>query len=329
MRGQKTLLLLIGAVTLAAASCGGSESTGTGGTSGGGSGGSGPGVGGSSGSGGSGVGGTTGSAGTNGGSGGSGGTAGSGPGGGGGSGGATGGSGGATGGSGGATGGTGGGTAGSGGSGGAGGRGGGTAGTGGGTAGAGGSGGTGGGSGGTGGSGSGTFRLTSSMFTDGMPLPVDATCATTMANSRIPDLTWTGAPAGAMSFAIAFVDATMLPASTGFHSVMWDIPGTVSMIPAGLPAGSPPAGIAELSTVKQKNPLRAAYLGPCPNMGGTGTTGPVNDTYEFRLYAFPVATLPANLASMSTQNIINALANNNPLGMAVLKGTSNARGSLK
>jgi phosphatidylethanolamine-binding protein (PEBP) family uncharacterized protein len=167
------------------------------------------------------------------------------------------------------------------------------------------------------------------MFTDGMPLPVDATCATTMTNSRIPDLTWTGAPAGAMSFAIAFVDATMLPASTGFHSVMWDIPGTVSMIPAGLPAGSPPTGIAELSTVKQKNPLRAAYLGPCPNMGGTGTTGPVNDTYEFRLYAFSVATLPSNLASMNTQQIITALTNNNPIGMAVLKGTSNARGSLK
>ena len=63
------------------------------------------------------------------------------------------------------------------------------------------------------------------MFTDGMPLPVDATCATTMTNSRMPDLTWTGAPAGTMSFAITFVDATMLPASTGFHSVDLGHPG--------------------------------------------------------------------------------------------------------
>ena len=147
------------------------------------------------------------------------------------------------------------------------------------------------------------------MFTDGMPLPVDATCATTMTNSRMPDLAWTGAPAGTMSFAITFVDATMLPASTGFHSAIWDIPGTVSMLPAGLPAGSPPAGIAELSTAKQQNPLRDAYLGPCPNMGSAGTTGPVNDTYEFRLYAFGVPTLAANLATMTnTMSVINMIA---------------------
>jgi phosphatidylethanolamine-binding protein (PEBP) family uncharacterized protein len=180
----------------------------------------------------------------------------------------------------------------------------------------------------TGTGGAGTFRITSSLYTDGMPIPVDSTCATTMTNSRMPDLAWTGAPAGTMSFAIAFVDATMLPASTGFHSVIWDIPGNVSMLPYALPAGSPPMGIAGLESAKQKNPLRAAYLGPCPNMGAAGT-GPVNDTYEFRLYAFGVATLPANLASMSTQAIITALGNNNPLGMAVLRGTSNARGMIK
>jgi hypothetical protein len=87
-------------------------------------------------------------------------------------------------------------------------------------------------------------------------------------------------------------------------------------------------GIAGLETAKQKNPLGPRYLGPCPNSGAAGT-GPVNDRYEFRLYAFPVATLPTNLASMNTMAIINALQNNNPLGMAVLSGMSNARGSIK
>ena len=213
------------------------------------------------------------------------------------------------------------------------GTGGGAAGTGGGSAGRGGAGGgaagTGGGSAGQGGGGGGTsaFTLTSTTFQNGAMIPVNSTCATTMTSSRMPQMMWTGAPAGTMSFAIVFVDTTMLPAATGFHSAIWDIPGNVSMLQEGLPAGSPPAGIAGLESAKQKKPSGMAYLGPCPNFGMPAGTGPVTDDYAFRLYAFSAATLPAAVANGSIQQTIMMIESQPRLGMAVLTGRSNAAGT--
>ena len=133
-------------------------------------------------------------------------------------------------------------------------------------------------------------------------------------------------PPALKSFAIAFVDTTILTATPtnaqGFHSVIWDIAANVSMLPQALPSGSPPAGIAGLESAKQKNPLGPRYLGPCPNAATA-------HTYEFRLYALSQATLPGITAQTSTQQIINAVAGSSPLGMAVLRGTSNASGQLK
>jgi len=100
----------------------------------------------------------------------------------------------------------------------------------------------------------------------------------------------------------------------------------VSMLPMGLPAGSPPMGIAGLESVKQKKaPSGAAWLGPCPNFGGTTRTK--TDTYEFRLYALDVATLPTNISGMTVPNLIKALEALPPIATAVLGGKSNAAGT--
>lgn len=175
-----------------------------------------------------------------------------------------------------------------------------------------------------------SFELTSTELVDGGTIPTDATCESTAASSLLPPLAWTGAPEGTKSFAMAFVDVTLIganpPNANGFHSVMWDIPATVSSLPKGLPAGSPPAGIAGLETVKQKKaPSGEAWLGPCPNFPSTTRTK--TDTYQFRLYALDAATLPSNTASMSVQQIYNYLESLPPLGVAVLSGTSNAAGT--
>jgi phosphatidylethanolamine-binding protein (PEBP) family uncharacterized protein len=126
---------------------------------------------------------------------------------------------------------------------------------------------------------------------------------------------------------MVFVDVTLTgatpPNTNGFHSAMWDIPATVSSLPQGLPAGSPPAGIAGLESVKQKKaPSGEAWLGPCPNFPNTSHTK--TDTYQFRLYALNVATLPSNTSSMTIQQIYNYLEGLPPLGVAILTGTSNA-----
>lgn len=129
---------------------------------------------------------------------------------------------------------------------------------------------------------------------------------------------------------MVFVDTTLIgatpPNTNGFHSAMWDIPATVSSLPEGLPAGSPPAGVAGLESVKQKKaPSGNAWLGPCPNYGTTMRTK--TDTYQFRLYALNVETLPSNTTGMTIQQIYNYLEALPPLGVAVLSGTSNAAGT--
>jgi phosphatidylethanolamine-binding protein (PEBP) family uncharacterized protein len=173
--------------------------------------------------------------------------------------------------------------------------------------------------------------LTSTTLTNGGMFPVSATCEATTASSQLPPLAWTTPPAGTMSLAMVFIDTTLTnmqpPNTNGFHSAMWDIPATVSMLPMGLPAGSPPAGIAGLETVKQKKaPSGMAYLGPCPNFPSTTRT--MTHNYAFRLYALSQASLPSTTASMTIQQIMNTLEAQNPLGVAVLTGTSNAASNM-
>ena len=171
------------------------------------------------------------------------------------------------------------------------------------------------------------FTLTSPTLPDGAAFPTDATCDTTMASSQFPGVAWTGAPAGTMGFALALVDTSLIdltpPNANGFHWVIWDIPAGVTMLPQGLPAGSPPAGLSSLSTAMQKKaPSGDAYLGPCPNFPSAAHTK--TDNYELRLYALSQASLPSNLGSMTVQQIVTAIEALPPLGRAVLTGHSDA-----
>jgi phosphatidylethanolamine-binding protein (PEBP) family uncharacterized protein len=173
--------------------------------------------------------------------------------------------------------------------------------------------------------------LSSPTLPDGALFPVDATCETTMASSQMPGLMWTGAPAGTQSFAMVFVDTSLVdmtpPNTNGFHSAMWNIPGTVTSLPMGLPAGSPPMGVAGLETVQQKKaPSGMAWLGPCPNFPSTTRTR--TDNYAFQLYALSQASLPANTSSMTIQQIQQLIEALPPLGKAVLTGKSNAAATM-
>ena len=90
-----------------------------------------------------------------------------------------------------------------------------------------------------------------------------------------------------------------------------------------MPAGSPPAGLSNLSTAMQKKaPSGDAYLGPCPNFPSAAHTK--TDNYELRLYALSQASLPSNLGSMTVQQIVTAIEALPPLGRAVLTGHSDA-----
>jgi Raf kinase inhibitor-like YbhB/YbcL family protein len=153
-----------------------------------------------------------------------------------------------------------------------------------------------------------------------MEMSSDFTCA---GDAHSPPLAWTGAPAGTMSFAMVFVDTTIINAnmtdSRGYHSAIWDMPASTTALPENLPVG---AMITSPVMARQFNPLRAAYLGPCPNNG----TAPA-DTYEFRLFALPVTTLTGTLTNV--RGILQAIMAANPLGTAVFRVRSDATGTLK
>jgi phosphatidylethanolamine-binding protein (PEBP) family uncharacterized protein len=182
--------------------------------------------------------------------------------------------------------------------------------------GAGGSGGRGGGSGagGAGGSGgSGSFTLTSPDHMNGAMFADPYTCAEAgFEGSIIPELRWSGAPAGTMSFAITFIDRTLAPANmNGYHWVIWNIPATTMGLPRGFKD--------QTTIMAQEN---RDFLGPCPNFGGGSAN---TDTYEFTIYALSQASITVTPATgtMAVRNAEMTLEAMN-LAKAKLSGTSNA-----
>jgi Raf kinase inhibitor-like YbhB/YbcL family protein len=130
--------------------------------------------------------------------------------------------------------------------------------------------------------------------------------------SIIPELHWSGAPAGTMSYAITFIDRTLAPANmNGYHWVIWNIPATTTMLPEGFKD--------QASIGAQEN---RDFLGPCPNISSSGN---VTDTYEFTIYALSQASITVTPATgtMAVANAETMLEANN-LAKAKLSGTSNA-----
>jgi phosphatidylethanolamine-binding protein (PEBP) family uncharacterized protein len=140
----------------------------------------------------------------------------------------------------------------------------------------------------------------------------------------MPDLEWSGEPSGTKSFAIVFDDLSRVPMTTGYHYVIWNIGAAVHMLPMGMGAGNPPAGLTGTgtSTIKQYSPLGMQYLGPCPN-----NSGGMSDNYSFKIYALSQDSV--TVTTMSVQAIQTAIEGMTPLATAELKGTSNAMGQLK
>jgi phosphatidylethanolamine-binding protein (PEBP) family uncharacterized protein len=187
----------------------------------------------------------------------------------------------------------------------------------GGAAGSGGRGGAGGGGGGAGGGGGGAsgFRLTSPDHTEGAMFAAPYTCDNPMgfSGSILPELNWSGAPSGTMSFAITFIDRTLAARGelNGYHWVIWNIPATTMMLPEAFKD--------QTSIGAQEN---GDFLGPCPNFGGGSAN---TDTYEFTIYALAQASITVSPATgtMAVRNAEMALEANN-LAKTKLSGTSNA-----
>jgi phosphatidylethanolamine-binding protein (PEBP) family uncharacterized protein len=193
-----------------------------------------------------------------------------------------------------------------------------------------GTGGTAGTSGGGGNSGT-AFSLTSPELADNAHITSKYTCQEspplsgqtvgTIRNGINPELDWANPPAGTMSFAMTFLDTTLINMGgsqipLGEHWAIWNISPTVMSLPEGLTMTLSGA----LAGAKQSG----TFLAPCAgSMNGT-----MGDEYQFTIYALSTTTL--TITGTSVDNARTALASaktaGQVLGTAVLTGYAGKAG---
>ena len=118
------------------------------------------------------------------------------------------------------------------------------------------------------------MTLTTTAFPDGGQIPAKYTQAGEQVS---PALTWTNTPAGTVSFVLHMHDIDVARNKTTddqAHWVVWNIPGTATGLPEGVPKGETlPDGSHQISA---SGPV---YRGP-----GAPATGPLHH-YVFEVFA--------------------------------------------
>src|SRR5437660_7718365 len=90
------------------------------------------------------------------------------------------------------------------------------------------------------------FKLISSAFSDGGQIPTQFSCADP--NGASPALSWSNAPAGAISFALVMHDTDAAPQKGTMdvtHWILWNIPASSTSMTANIKVDASPEGIAQ------------------------------------------------------------------------------------
>jgi hypothetical protein len=120
----------------------------------------------------------------------------------------------------------------------------------------------------------GNFKLISSAFEEGKPIPAIYTCDSTNIS---PPLSWSGFPEKTKSFAI-IMDDPDAPMDNWVHWVLYNIPATVTRLEEKLIA-------AKINAIDGINGWGdKGYNGPCPPDG--------THHYNFKLYALDKTLTP-------------------------------------
>jgi Raf kinase inhibitor-like YbhB/YbcL family protein len=115
------------------------------------------------------------------------------------------------------------------------------------------------------------LELTSSAFKPNNAIPKEYTCDGS--DVSVP-LRWKNAPAGTTNFAL-IVDDPDAPRGTWVHWVLYDLPASVSELPAGVGHEDSLPNAAKQGT---NDFGKIGYGGPCPPSGAA-------HHYHFKLYA--------------------------------------------
>ncbi len=125
-----------------------------------------------------------------------------------------------------------------------------------------------------------------------------------------PALTWTNPPAGTKSFALFMYDPDAPTGSGWWHWVVYNIPATVTSLPAG--AGDAKKNLMPNGAVQGKTDFGTlGYGGPCPPPGKP-------HHYYLRLYALKVPKL--DVTADATAALVGFNVSANTLGKAQLLG---------
>ncbi len=152
--------------------------------------------------------------------------------------------------------------------------------------------------------------LASTDVMDGAKFDGKFTCNGGSLGSGInPELHWSGSPAGAMSFAITFIDTSIgADNSMGQHYAVYNIPASVMEIAQG---GLAKTLSGDIAMAKQASPLNNGFLAPCAQSVKNG----MDDNYEFTIYALSTASLTG--AGTSVASVLEALGVLNSSGKLV------------
>jgi len=148
------------------------------------------------------------------------------------------------------------------------------------------------------------FTLSSPAFKPGGEIPKEYTCE---GKDVSPELTWSGAPAGTRSWAL-IMDDPDAPAGTWVHWVLYDLPGTTTRLPKGVP---PHDTVLDGATQGLNDFRKVGYGGPCPPPGKP-------HRYFFKLYALDA---PLKLAARARKADVLRAMEGHVLGQAELMGT--------
>jgi Raf kinase inhibitor-like YbhB/YbcL family protein len=124
-----------------------------------------------------------------------------------------------------------------------------------------------------------------------------------------PELRWSGAPAGTLSFAVTLFDPDERSTPSGWwHWVLYDLPKNINSLPQG--AGALHGTALPAEARQGRSDLgENAYHGPCPAKGDPP------HRYVFTVYALNVAKLP--VAPDSSGGMVTSIVQEHLLGKAV------------
>lgn len=127
-----------------------------------------------------------------------------------------------------------------------------------------------------------------------------------------PQLLWSGAPAGARSFALTVYDPDAPTGSGWWHWVIFNIPADVHALPRN--AGDPSKGLTPGRSVQSRTDYGTyGFGGACPPAGDKP------HRYQFRLYALDVERL--ELAPDSSAALVGFMLNQHKLAVAEIEAT--------